>query len=110
MKKKSKAPKLRPAKDILDRDQLMRSRVAKIYGSSILFVVSPQIMADKFATRHLWFQTKIGKDYPVTDGELKAKYWSLNFFDPSDWYTHFKKMDENIAKLKARQEAKKTVA
>jgi hypothetical protein len=102
MAKKNKVPNLRPANDILTTEQLSNSRLAKISGSHVLFLVSPQILADEHATRHLEFVTRLGGQNVYADGMLRAKFWTVNFFDPSDWFVKFKKIDEAMEKLQAR--------
>lgn len=102
MTKKNKVPNLRPANDILTTEQLSKSRLAKISGSHVLFLVSPQILADTHATRHLNFVTRLGDQNVYADGMLRAKFWTVNFFDPSDWFIKFKKIDEVMEKLQSR--------
>lgn len=110
MTKKKRTVKLRPANDVLTPEQLSKSRIAKIPGSSLLFLVSPQILADQFATRHLIFLTSVGKSNVCADGLLRARYWTVNFFDPSDWYTQFKKLDVALAEVRAARESKRKAA
>jgi hypothetical protein len=95
-KNKTRAPILRSSRDVLSNEILSKSRIAKIKGSNILFLVSPQILANKHATRHLTFLTRVGNENVLADGELRAKFWSVNFFDPSDWFAKFEKMDQII--------------
>jgi hypothetical protein len=95
-KTKNRAPILRSARDVLSSDLLLKSRVAKINGSSLLFLVSPQILENKQALRHLTFVTRVGKENVLADGELRAKFWSVNLYDPSDWHAKFEKIDDYL--------------
>ncbi len=97
----SKKPTLRSAKEHMDAEQLANSRVAKICGTTMLFLVPPQFLNDHHALRHLTILNRIGNDITLSDGKLKAKYWSLSLYDPSDWFSRFKKIDKAIAEAKA---------
>ncbi len=104
MAKKNRQIKLRPANDVLEKNALNKSRIAKINGSNQLFLVSPQFLNDSFVTRHLTFLTRIGNENVLSDGMLKVRYWSVSFYDPSDWHGLFSKMDDTIKALKASRE------
>jgi len=104
MTKKKNTLKLRPANDVLEPSKLSRSRIARVNGSSLLFLVSPQVLEDEHATRHLTILTRVGNENTMADGLLRAKYWSINFFDPSDWYAKFKRIDEVLNQIKAKKE------
>jgi hypothetical protein len=106
-KNKKTTPSLRPAKDVLNANKLLDSRIAKINGSNILFLVSPQTLQDKKATRHLTFLTRVGNENVLADGQLRAKFWSVNFFDPSDWFARFQKMDDLIAAMNEKRNNQK---
>ena len=100
----------RSARDVLERDELLKSRLVKVHGSSLLFVASPQVLKNKHALRHTSIVTRVGKENAYVEGELRAKFWTNSFFEPSDWFSKFKAMDETIEHLKKNQQATEAIS
>jgi uncharacterized membrane protein len=91
--------KIRTAQDVLTADELLSSRVFKIPCGG--YVVASKRLIDNNEDLKLFRQIfRIEKSSVLMDGKLKAKYWTLPVYDPTD----HKDLFENLNSITVKQQ------
>lgn len=84
--------KHRPAIDVLETTELAKSRLGRVKNGDIV-LIPPYMLKNLYALRHVEVVNRLDGVNVMADGELKAKFWKKNIFDPGNYNKLFDKID-----------------
>ncbi|MCF2902069.1 hypothetical protein L1267_16965 [Pseudoalteromonas sp. OFAV1] len=85
--------KNRAASDILSSELLAKSRLGRVKNGDIV-LVPHYLLKNTHALRHVTLLTEYERTNTIADGELRAKFWGTNIFEPSSYRALFNRLDE----------------
>ncbi len=90
--------KQRAAKELLEPAQLLKSRLGRVKNGDIV-LIPPYMMKNLYQLRHVEMITRLGNENTIADGELRAKFWKHNIFEPAYYNKLFDRIDEVQEKM-----------
>ena len=84
--------KNRSAIDVLSPSELSKSRLGQVKNGDIV-LIPPYLLRNLHALRHVNIIMVHEKTNVIADGELKARFWRENIYDPSDYKGLFERID-----------------